>query len=202
MKKILLLTVFLGLTHNALAEPDATYTCVWFWYKTPAGQYINMPERVKDVGTFEGQTTRQCEMFEIGEEAIIVKENKGKYSEYIAKASKKFNVDYALIDNVIWAESHYRPNVVSPKGAQGLMQLIPDTATRFNVNDPFDPEQNIMGGTQYLKWLLDRFDGNIEYALAGYNAGEGNVDKYQGIPPFPETQKYVVKIMQRMEKTL
>lgn len=93
-------------------------------------------------------------------------------------------------------ESNFDPKAISPKNAQGLMQLIPETAERFNVKRPFDPEQNIRGGLAYLRWLLAYFKGNVQLAAAAYNAGEGMVNRYGGIPPFRETQTYVAKILQ------
>lgn len=104
-------------------------------------------------------------------------------------------VDPALVHAVIRAESNYNHLAVSHANAQGLMQLIPATAERFNVKNSFNPSQNVTGGTKYLKWLLKRFKGDMKLALAGYNAGEGNVDKYNGIPPFKETQEYVKKVL-------
>lgn len=99
-----------------------------------------------------------------------------------------------LVLAVIAVESAWRPDVVSHAGAQGLMQLIPDTAARFGVTDPFDPVQNIRGGVRYLAWLLARFNGDVTLALAGYNAGENAVARYDGVPPFDETQNYIRKI--------
>lgn len=116
------------------------------------------------------------------------------FDELIVEAARKFDVDAALVSAVIKAESDYRPSAVSHKGAQGLMQLMPATARRFGVTDAFDPAANIYAGTRYLRWLLDEFGGNPELALAGYNAGEGNVRKYEGVPPFRETVNYVRKI--------
>ena len=104
-------------------------------------------------------------------------------------------VDPALVHAVIKAESNYNHLAVSHANAQGLMQLIPATAERFNVKDSFNPSQNVTGGTKYLRWLLKRFKGNMRLALAGYNAGEGAVDKYNGIPPYKETRNYVKKVM-------
>lgn len=116
------------------------------------------------------------------------------WDEVIHAAGRRYDVDPALIAAVIKAESDFRPTIVSHKGAQGLMQLMPATAKRFGVSNAFDPVSNIHGGTRYLRWLLQKFDGNVELALAGYNAGEGNVMKYKGIPPFRETMAYVRKI--------
>ena len=110
----------------------------------------------------------------------------------------RFGIDPYLVFLVIEQESHFRPRVVSPKGAQGLMQLMPGTARRFGVKRPFDPVENIRGGTQYLKQLLVMFDGRVDLALASYNAGEGRVIQYgHKVPPFRETQDYVRKISKR-----
>lgn len=103
-------------------------------------------------------------------------------------------LDPELVLSVIAVESAFDADAVSPKNAQGLMQLIPATAARFGVADPFDPRQNVAGGVQYLAWLIDRFDGELDHVLAAYNAGEGKVDRYGGIPPYPETRTYVRKV--------
>ena len=95
---------------------------------------------------------------------------------------------------IIHAESAYNPNALSRVGAQGLMQLMPATARRFGVGNAFDAGQNIRGGVQYLAWLLKRFNGDLTLAAAGYNAGEGAVDKYKGVPPYSETQRYVQRV--------
>lgn len=116
------------------------------------------------------------------------------YDDWIMQLAMESDVDAALVSAVIKAESDFNPVIVSHKGAQGLMQLMPATASRFGVRDAFDPVDNIRGGTKYLRVLLNMFDGNVELALAAYNAGEGNVRKYGGIPPFRETQNYVRKI--------
>ena len=118
-----------------------------------------------------------------------------RFAGSINLAAKKHKVDRELIQAVIAVESCFQPKAVSSAGAQGLMQLMPATADRFGVSNSFDTRQNIMAGSRYLKWLLTRYSGNIRFALAGYNAGEGRVDQYKGIPPFRETQRYVKHVI-------
>jgi TPR repeat protein len=114
--------------------------------------------------------------------------------ELVRRLAPQFGVSPRLAMAVIRAESNFDPLAVSNKNAQGLMQLIPDTATRFNVKKPFDPEQNVRGGLAYLRWLLAYFKGNVALVAAAYNAGEGAVNKFHGIPPFAETRGYVKRI--------
>ena len=109
----------------------------------------------------------------------------------IFRAGERHGVDPRLLHAVIWQESKYKKDAVSHAGAKGLMQLMPATADRYKCDDREDASKNVEAGTKYLRWLLKRFEGNVSLALAAYNAGEGNVDKHGGIPPFGETQKYV-----------
>lgn len=122
------------------------------------------------------------------------------YRREIEDAADRYGVDRALVRAVIHAESAFRPNVISVAGAQGLMQLMPATAERFAVDNPFDARQNISGGVRYLAWLLKRFNGNQMLALAGYNAGEASVVEYNGIPPYAETQSYVSLVQSLTER--
>jgi hypothetical protein len=113
----------------------------------------------------------------------------------IFRAGEREGVDPRFIHAVIQQESRYDADAKSPVGARGLMQLMPATAKRFDCTDLKDQACNVEAGTKYLAWLLKRFNGDVKLALAGYNAGEGSVDKYQGVPPYAETQKYVSKIV-------
>lgn len=123
--------------------------------------------------------------------------NKNAYDALIADAARRHNLDAGLMKAIMHTESGFNANARSPVGAQGLMQLMPATARRFGVTNAWDPAQNIEGSAKYLRWLLNRFNGRVEHVLAGYNAGEGNVDKYGGIPPFRETQDYVKRVLSR-----
>jgi hypothetical protein len=119
----------------------------------------------------------------------------GAYTEPIELAARSHRLDPVLLTAMAQVESAFGPTAVSPKGAQGLLQLMPATAARFGVKDAFDASQNIDGGARYLSWLLQRYDGRTELALAGYNAGEAAVDRYSAIPPFRETRDYVDKVL-------
>jgi soluble lytic murein transglycosylase-like protein len=118
-----------------------------------------------------------------------------RFDRYIDEAAGLHGVDFPLIKAVIHAESAFDPKAVSKKGALGLMQIMPGNLESFRVHDPFDPWQNIMGGARYLKSLLRRFNGQVPLALAAYNAGPRAVDAHRGIPPIPETEAYVKKVM-------
>lgn len=123
------------------------------------------------------------------------------YSELIRAAAKKYSLDVALLASVIREESNFDPRAVSIKNAQGLMQLMPGTASRLAVRNPFDPSQNIEAGAKYLRELLDRYEGNVSLALAAYNAGPERVTRYSGVPPFRETRKYIQRVTAHAGKT-
>ncbi|KAI4448708.1 Membrane-bound lytic murein transglycosylase F [Eubacterium plexicaudatum ASF492] len=125
----------------------------------------------------------------------------GNYLEQIfQKASDTYHVSKDLLKAMAKAESNFRADATSHCGAMGIMQLMPGTAASLGVTDAYNPEQNIMGGAQYISRLLEKYNGNLSYAVAAYNAGSGNVDKYGGIPPFNETQNYVVKVLRYLEE--
>lgn len=117
-----------------------------------------------------------------------------KVMDIVLKLAPEYGVSPRLAMAIIRTESNFNPGAVSPKNAQGLMQLIPETAVRFNVKKPFDPEQNIRGGLAYLRWLLAYFKGDVDLVAAAYNAGEGAVNRYAGVPPYAETRVYVKRI--------
>lgn len=116
------------------------------------------------------------------------------FRELVERTAQRYGVDPALVDAVIQAESGYDPQATSPAGAVGLMQLLPTTARGLGVLDPYDPVQNVEGGVRYLRSLLDRF-GDVQLALAAYNAGPGAVLRYGGVPPYPETRTYVQRVL-------
>lgn len=123
-----------------------------------------------------------------------------KYSEIINKASEQFKLKPSLIKAVIKAESGFDHKAVSSKGAKGLMQLMPDTASDMEVDDPFNPEKNIFGGTRYLSKMMERFNNDMKLALAAYNAGPDKVDEYKGVPPFKETKTFIDRVIKYIEK--
>jgi len=123
-----------------------------------------------------------------------------KYDKVIEKTARKYDMDHALVKAVIKAESNFNSKAVSRKGAKGLMQLMPKTASSLRVDDCFHPEDNIDGGVRYLRYLMNVYDGNLPLTLAAYNAGEKAVARYRGIPPYAETKTYVRRVMRYYEE--
>lgn len=124
-----------------------------------------------------------------------------RYEEIIEEISKEHDIDSSLVKAIVKVESNFNPRAVSPKGAQGLMQLMPKTAQRFQVHDVFNPEDNVQGGIRYLKLLTERYEGRFDLILAAYNAGEEAVEKYGGIPPYHETIDYILKVLKLYNKS-
>ena len=155
--------------------------------KTKFGDLLIKPSTKVDAKIYTSPTN----------EAQAVKENftTSKIKELISRVSQKHGVDEKLVDAVVQQESGYNPNAKSKVGAMGLMQLMPTTAKGLGVSNPMDPVENVEGGVKYLKSMLDKYNGNIILALAAYNAGPGAVDKYDGVPPYKETQNYVKSIL-------
>jgi soluble lytic murein transglycosylase-like protein len=137
--------------------------------------------------------SRPKPMIEVTEEYVAVPASEA-YDEIIQEAARLYDMDANLIHAVMQAESAFHPYAVSRAGAEGLMQLMPELSNEMGVGNAFDPRENIMGGVRYLKRLLDYHDGNLDLALASYNAGPGNVERYGGVPPFRETRNYVKTI--------
>lgn len=132
---------------------------------------------------------------------VVSQAGKNRFAPLVEEAARTYQIDAALLHAVISAESGYNPSAVSNKGAVGLMQLMPETARRYGVENSFDPEQNIRGGTKYLSYLLQLFDNNLELAVAAYNAGEKAVIRHgYSIPPYPETLGYVPKVLKLQKK--
>ena len=134
----------------------------------------------------------------IGAKRYAAHPAKGRITTMVRNLAPEYRLDPNLVLAVVEAESNFDPKALSPKNAQGLMQLIPETAQRFGVKDVWDPERNLRGGMGYLRWLLDHFNGDVKLALAGYNAGEQAVHRHRGVPPYDETQAYVKRIARRL----
>src|SRR6267378_5517678 len=123
------------------------------------------------------------------------------FASLVDSIAERHEVDCDLVHSMIRVESNYNPLAVSSKGALGLMQLVPSTARRFGVSDSFNPVENVEGGVRYIKYLLDHYKGDHRLALAAYNAGEGAVERYRGVPPFPETRDYVFRVRKALNET-
>ncbi len=198
-------------------DPEAMYSLGWmyangrgiprddqlaaYYFSKAAGQgHAPSEKMLRFVGTVVAMTPECMEdkkevVAEEPEELDFGSEAQRRLAELVKRLAPEYGVAPRLALAVARTESNLNPRAVSVKNAQGLMQLIPDTATRFNVKKPFDPEQNVRGGLAYLRWLLAYFRGNVKLVVAAYNAGEGAVNKYLGVPPYAETKAYVQKIL-------
>ncbi len=166
--------------HDGRAEPTATPATL--------APHRAIPERLPPA------IPATADEFATAPPVPTTEESSDPMDRMVQEAAERHKVDPALVKAVISTESGWNPRAVSRKGAVGLMQLIPETAERYGVGNLFDPAQNVEGGTTYLKWLLDRYNGDLPKTLAAYNAGEHAVDLYRGVPLYPETQRYVQKV--------
>jgi soluble lytic murein transglycosylase-like protein len=174
---------------------------VYSYIKDGVRHYTSKPPPKGTVGATALRTIRYSFMetcFACGAQPGVnfrtLRLNTQAYDAEIRNAAQQHGVEEAIVRAIIHAESSFNPNAISRAGAQGLMQLMPATARRFGVTNSFDPSQNIRGGVQYLSWLLKRYNGDLTLAAAGYNAGEGAVDRHKGVPPYNETRRYVERV--------
>lgn len=185
--------------NGSVVKRDDANAVVFF--KMAASQGHPQAERMLKLVRSETTKTPEC-LYDLNGRDIIAKApaERKRLMELVIKLAPEYGIYPRLAFAIIQTESAFNPAAISPKNAQGLMQLIPETAERFNVRKPLDPEQNIRGGLAYLRWLLAYFEGNVDLAAAAYNAGEGAVDRYAGIPPYPETRQYVALIRKTFDK--
>ncbi len=190
---LIVLTVFLGLSNSALAEKTYIYKeadgTVWYSNIAPSSQDSTRYKLVDVKG--RSTATASCK----GMTKKKLANRAADYQDLIKQYSSEFRVDEKLVTAVIRNESCFDKSATSPAGAEGLMQLMPATARSLGVTDSFEPHQNLRGGVQYLSELVNRYHNNLALALAAYNAGPGAVAKYDGVPPYPETQKYIQRVM-------
>ena len=164
------------------------------WRIVGESVHLQLPDGGEVITTFEALAAVVPD--EIGEPRARDENVAVDLSRLILDAARRGGVDPALVAAVVQIESAFLPRAVSPKGAQGLMQLMPATAAELGVTDPFAPDQNLAAGVRYLSGLLSRYDGDVRRALAAYNAGAASVDRYGGIPPYPETRAYVERVLE------
>ena len=174
------------------------------WFKQAADKgdehALQMTKRFADVVALEDQSCQPEPVITVAVSSENSNPNQQKVRMWVEQIAPGYGIDPELVMAVIRAESGFNSGALSNKNAQGLMQLIPETAERFGVKDAWNPVQNIRGGMAYLHWLLRHFEGKVDWVLAAYNAGEGAVDRYKGIPPYQETQNYVKQILARYQK--
>jgi soluble lytic murein transglycosylase len=186
VKRIACVVVLIGVLWGAL-PPAAGGDIYWFRDELGVVHMSNVP--VDGRFLFKEKEKRQKDT------RILSGKRERGYDKLINRVARAEGLDSDLLRAVIETESNYDPNAVSKKGAVGLMQLMPETARGLGVTDPFLPEENLKGGARYLRWLIDKYEGKLTLALSAYNAGEKAVERYKGVPPFPETQDYVRKVL-------
>lgn len=195
----------IGFMHfNARGRPRNLGQAVFWFQRAAAGGDLlarRMVNLYKDVAAEEDTACKPPPPPPVTAMKDINSPNRKLVETWVKQIAPRYAIDPRLVMAVIQAESGFNPSALSPKNARGLMQLIPETAARFGVKDVWNPIDNIKGGTAYLSWLLRHFSGNVEWVLAAYNAGEGAVEKHQGVPPFEETQTYVKRILAYYQKT-
>lgn len=168
----------------------------------PAGEKFRHYSTLEKVTFYKDTNVHRYRNWGSDEAAVLpsFSKNRDAFDHLIRKVADREGVDRGLVKAVIHTESGFNPSALSKPGAQGLMQLMPATAQRYAVRNVFDPADNIDGGVRYLRYLLKRYENDLTLALAAYNAGEKNVERYDGVPPFPETQDYVKRVLSRYEK--
>ena len=185
-----LASLFFGMA----AEQGHEYAKKMLAFVGPSGSTIDLPECMRDPSPLPFLDAFNPRPAPIEDDFVASTPDQKRAAALVRKLAPEYSVSPTLALAIIRAESNFDPNARSPKNAQGLMQLIPATSARFNVKKPYDPVQNVRGGLAYLRWLLAYFKGNVALVAAAYNAGEGAVEKYLGIPPYAETRAYVQRI--------
>lgn len=182
----------------ALAIPAITAQAGMFVYELPDGTRLLTDHEVNDRNyrlIRTGRTTQGAGLLLAGQNRQFFRPDPDAYDNLIRRLSRKHKIDHTLVKAVMRVESAFNPYATSDKGAAGLMQLMPSTAEQYGVEDIYDPEQNISAGIRHLKYLLQRFKYKKRIAIAAYNAGEGAVSRYKGVPPYSETREYVRKVL-------
>jgi soluble lytic murein transglycosylase len=191
VKRIACVAVLIGVLWSAF-PPAAGGDIYWFQDDLGVVHMSNVPVDARF--QFKEKEKRQKET------RILCGKSKKGYDRLIDKVARAEGLNSDLLRAVVETESNYDPNAVSKKGAVGLMQLMPETAQGMGVTDPFHPEANLKGGARHLRRLIDKYEGKLTLALSAYNAGEKAVERYKGIPPFPETQDYVRKVLRAYDR--
>jgi soluble lytic murein transglycosylase len=192
VKRIACVGLLIGVLWRAF-PPAAGGDIYWFQDEQGTVHMSNVPVDARFL--FKEKEKRQKET------KILSGKHKRGYDKLIDKVARTEGLDSDLLRAVVETESNFDPKAVSKKGALGLMQLMPETARGMGVTDPFHPAENLVAGARYLRRLIDKYEGKLTLALSAYNAGEKAVERYRGIPPFPETQDYVRKVLKAYERT-